>query len=94
MIDVIIFLLSVGGFLLLLVAQTRHQRLWFGHKLGNLQQLLVRCAGFCALIFALVAAILGLGWSYGLLTWLGWLSVAAFVVVFLNLRRERRGAKP
>ncbi|WP_066521859.1 DUF3325 domain-containing protein [Sphingobium cloacae] len=89
MIHVAIFLLSLAGFALLLLAMTRHQQDWLRRKLPPARGRALRLSGFTALVLAFAVAGVGLGWGYGAVEWFGWLTVAAALVVTINTNRER-----
>lgn len=89
MIHAATFLLSLAGFVLLLLAMTRHQQDWIGRKLSPLLGRALRLAGFATLALAFTVAGMGLGWAYGAVVWFGWLSIAAALVVAANTNRER-----
>lgn len=96
MIHAATLLLSLSGFVLLLLALTRHQRDWLGRTLSHGLGRMLRLAGFMSLLMALLVTCVRLGWACGAVTWFGWLSVAAGLVVAGNTGRERilRWAKP
>ncbi|WIW90224.1 DUF3325 domain-containing protein (plasmid) [Sphingobium sp. V4] len=81
--------LSLGGFALLLLAMTRHQQDWLGRKLPPPMSHSLRRSGFLLLGLALFVAGAGLGWGYGVVTWCGWLTITAALVVTANTNRER-----
>jgi uncharacterized membrane protein len=89
MIHIANFLLSLSGFVLLLLAMPRHQQDWLGRKLFPMQRRALRLSGFTALVLAFVVAGAGLGWAYGAVAWFGWQTVAAALVVAANTNRER-----
>jgi len=89
MIHAATFLLSLGGFGLLLLAMQRHQQDWLGRKLPPIQGRALCLSGFAALALAFVAAGIGLGWGYGAVAWFGWLTVAAALAVMANTNRAR-----
>jgi hypothetical protein len=89
MIHATTFLLSLTGFVLLLLAMPRHQQDWFCRKLSPARSRVLRLTGFAALALTFVVAGAGLGWAYGAVAWFGWLTVAAALVVTLNNNRER-----
>jgi hypothetical protein len=94
MIHVAVFLLSLGGFVLLLVTIARHQQDWLRRKLAPSMSRLLRLSGFIALALAFIIAGAGLGWGYGAVAWFGWLTVAAALVVSANTNRERLMGRP
>lgn len=89
MIDIVILLTSFGGFALLFAAMPRHQQDWLRRKLPPGQSRACRWGGFALVAIGYVVAGTNLGWGYGALVWLGWLTVAAALVVTLNVNRER-----
>jgi hypothetical protein len=88
MIHAAIFLLSLAGFALLLLAVPRHQQDWLRRKLATMLGHALRLSGFATLALAFAAAGAGLGWGYGAVAWFGWLTVAAALVVTANTNRE------
>lgn len=89
MIDLTIFTLSLTGFAALLLAMARHQQDWLGRKLPPPRSRLLRGIGFTQLALGFLCAGAGLGWAYGAVAWLGWLTLAAAAIVALHTNRER-----
>lgn len=89
MMDGVILLLSLLGFVLLFIAIPRHQQDWLRRKLTGPASALLRLAGFLSLAMAYLVSGKNFGWGYGLVLWLGWLTVAASVVVAAHTNRER-----
>lgn len=89
MIHATIFLLSLAGFALLLLAMARHQQDWLRRKLPASRSRALRLSGFLMLALAFVIAGAGLGWGYGAIAWFGWMTVAAALSVAVNLNRDR-----
>lgn len=89
MIDTWTFLLSLAGFVALLLAMSRHQQAWLHRKLPPNPRRVLRLSGFMALALAFAIAVAGLGWGYGAVTWFGWATIAAALVVAANVYRER-----
>ncbi len=89
MIHLAIFVLTQAGFLLLMLAMTRHQQEWLRRKLPAARAVLLRRTGFILLALAFTLAGIGFGWGYGTVAWCGWLSAAAAIAVTLNVNRER-----
>ncbi len=89
MIHAAIFLPSLLGFVLLLLAMPRHQQDWLRRKLSLALCRTSRLSGFSALALAYAVAGAGLGWGYGAVAWFGWLTMAAALVVTANTNRER-----
>jgi hypothetical protein len=83
------FLLSLAGFILLLLAMARHQQDWLRRKLPPAQARALRLSGFAALALAFAVAGTGFGWGYGAVVWFGWLTMAAALTVTVNINRER-----
>jgi hypothetical protein len=88
-IDAPIFLLSFAGFALLLLAMPRHQRDWLGRRLPPSGDRILRATGFVLLALAFAVAEIGLGYGYGVVAWFGWLTIAAALVVAVNINRAR-----
>lgn len=84
MIHVVIFLLALAGFVLLLLAMAKHQQDWLGRKLPRPRAEKLRLAGFALIALAFCASGFGLGWGYGTISWFGWLTFAALLVVTAN----------
>jgi hypothetical protein len=89
MTDLLLFVLSLAGFAALLLAMDRHYRDWLGHWPSAARRRRLRLSGFTAIALAFLIAGAGLGWGYGTVAWLGWLSAAAALVVAANLNRAR-----
>lgn len=89
MIALALFLTSVAGFALLLVAMTKHQRDWMGRKLPDRTSRGLRLAGFAALALGFPIAGGAHGWAYGAVAWFGWLTIGAVLAVTANINRER-----
>lgn len=88
MIHAAIFLPSLFGFALLLLAMPRHHQEWLRCKLSLALGRRLRMCGFVALALAFAVAGAGLGWGDGAVAWFGWLTVAAALVVTVNVNRE------
>lgn len=80
---------AIAGFVLLLLAMARHQQDWLRRKLPHRTARLLRWSGLAALALAFVLSGLGLGWAYGTVAWVGWLSVSALLVLTGQVNRER-----
>lgn len=93
MIHCALFVLCLGGFILLLSAMVRHQQDWLRRKLSLARSITLRRCGFLSLALAYGVAGMDLGLAYGTVVWFGWLTVAAAVTVTLNVNRERILAK-
>lgn len=89
MIDLAVFLLSIGGFSLLLVCTPARQQDWLGRKLGRTGCRAIRGSGLLLLALAYVGAASGLGFGYGAVAWLGWLTIAAALAVTAHTNRSR-----
>lgn len=88
MIHPLILVLALAGFAALLLAMTRHQQDWLGRKLPERHARLLRGAGFALLALAYPCAGSALGWAYGALCWLGWLTLGAAATMALNINRK------
>lgn len=88
MIDPAIFLMILGGFSSLLMAMPRHQQDWLARKLLPAASLRFHCMGIAMLTLSLLLSISCLGPAYGIVTWTGWLTITALVVVLLHTNRE------
>lgn len=89
MIHAAVFILSLAGFAVLLLAMARHQQDWLRRKLAVRPRRRLRIAGFALIALAFGVAGQGFGWAYGSVLWCGWLTVAAVLVVTANTNRER-----
>ncbi|EIZ77139.1 membrane protein [Novosphingobium sp. Rr 2-17] len=89
MIHAAIFFLSLGGFVMLMLGMARHQQDWLRRKLRPALNCTLCLSGFTALTLAFALAGAGLGWEYGAVSWFGWLTIAAALVVIANTNRER-----
>lgn len=89
MIHLMIAVPALIGFALLLMAMARHQQDWLSRKLPPRHSRLLRRCGLGALALAFAAAVLGFGWAYGTVCWLGWLSLTAALVLTAQTNRER-----
>lgn len=83
------FLLSLAGFVMLLLAMPRHQEDWLRRRRPVAFGRALRAAGLAALALALPVAAAGFGWGYGAVAWFGWLTMAAALVLTANTNRER-----
>jgi|TARA_R110000868_G_scaffold57561_2_gene177708 hypothetical protein len=82
-------LLSLVGFALSLLAMARHQQEWLGRKLPSAHGRALRRSGFLLLALAFIVTSIGPGWAYGAVSWFGWLTMAAAMVVTANANHER-----
>ena len=82
LINAVIFLCALAGFIALALAMPKHSK----HLLGQaVSPATARCAGVLGcMLLALACALSVEQWrmSIGLVTWLGWLTVAAVIWVF------------
>lgn len=88
MIAVCAFACSLTAFALLFLAMTRHQQDWLKRSLPNGIGQALRAAGFVLLGMTLAWAMVEAGWSYGLVLWLGQLTLAAAIVTGINAYRQ------
>jgi hypothetical protein len=84
-----VFLLSLLGFALLLMAMARHQQDWLRRKLSPRISLRLRWGGCAALGLGFALAGFGLGWAYGAVAWCGWLSVGSALILTAQTNRDR-----
>ena len=70
-------ILSLAGFIALCLAMPRHQRDLLGRVLPEGRVRALRLTGFCLLGLSLLQAAWSLGWAYGVISWLGYMSLAA-----------------
>ena len=89
MIDWAILALSFAGFALFLFANPRHQQDWLRRKFAQTTSRAARAGGFLSLTLEFAFAGLGFGWAYGAVVWLGWLTIAAILVVAVHTNRDR-----
>ena len=91
--------LSLAGFICLMLAMPRHFSFVTQAAQGTRQKHILRAAGWLALLLAALLAIRQWALDTGLVVWLGWLSVAGVALVFslpywpLQVRVEKRPAR-
>lgn len=83
-------LVSLPAFALLALAMDRHQLDLFGRELPAGQTRGLRMAGWLALLASLAIAVALKGWSLGLVTWCGHISLSAAIVILTMVAWERR----
>lgn len=88
MMHVVLFILSLAGFAALFLAMARHQQDWLNSKLARPVSKALRGVGFGLLGLGFFRAGAGFGWAYGTVCWLGWMSLAAGLIVAVNINRE------
>jgi hypothetical protein len=81
--------LSLMGFVALFLSMQRHGQDWLGRRPAPLIRSWLRIGGFGLQIMALGNAALESGVAYGLVVWLGMMTLAAAVVVAVNCNRQR-----
>lgn len=84
-----VFVLSLVGFVLLMLATARHQQDWLKRKLPAAVSKALRLGGFGLLAAGFVLAGFGLGWGYGTVCWCGWMTLAAGLVITANSNHAR-----
>ncbi|WP_232495548.1 DUF3325 domain-containing protein [Novosphingobium kaempferiae] len=89
MIHAVILMLQLAGFSGLLLAFQRHQQEWLRRRLATNTARHLRLGGFLSLAVAYAPAGLVFGWGEGTVIWVGWLTIAAGLVVAINTNRER-----
>lgn len=85
-------LVSLLAFALLALSMDRHQQDLLGRELPASQSRMLRIGGWLALLASLVMAVAANGWSFGLVSWCGHLSLSAGVVVLAAIAWDRRKA--
>ncbi|WCL53970.1 DUF3325 domain-containing protein [Gimibacter soli] len=82
-------LLSFAGFVCLCLAMPRHQRDLLGRFLADGRGRALKMAGYGLLMLALLQVSFRLGWAYGAISWLGHMSLAAWILILLVSWRTR-----
>ena len=94
----VVFLLCLAGFACLALATQRAQEDIFGHALPRPSTLLLRLAGWSALVFGLLVTTASQGWALGLVIYSGHTSLCAALVYGALIVRARmaraRSGKP
>ncbi len=80
---VLAIMLAYSGLTALSLAMHRHHRQLWQQPASPGMAFRLRCGGTALLLTSAVTCILDTNWSFGLVAWLGCLSVAALVLVFL-----------
>lgn len=93
MMTAIASLLVFGGFAAMSLGMARHHEDVFGVEPGQGRAWALHGAGWVALSLALWAAVRADGWSEGLTTWFGILTVAGLVLIGLMPYAPRLAAK-
>lgn len=104
MMQLYVAVLSLAGFICLMLAMPKHFSFVTQAAQGTRQQHVLRAAGWLALLLAASLAIRQWAFDTGLVVWLGWLSVAGVALVFclpywpwqarVKKRHARRAATP
>jgi len=81
LIAVALLSLSVPGMAALAFAMERHQTWLAPRWRGRNARLALRAAGITLLASALACAVVAIGWSFGVLLWLGLLTPSALAIV-------------
>ncbi|WP_404478975.1 DUF3325 domain-containing protein [Novosphingobium sp. BL-52-GroH] len=89
MIHILILMLALTGFIALLLGLQKHQQVWLRRKLPKTATRLLRACGFLSLALAYLSAGLAFSWGHGTVVWVGWLTIAAGLVLTVNVNRER-----
>ncbi|MFA5631035.1 MAG: DUF3325 domain-containing protein [Porticoccaceae bacterium] len=74
--------LSLAGFVCLMLAMPKHYSFVTQSTLGSRQQHFLRTAGWLILLLAVLLAVQHWAFDEGLVVWLGWLSVVGVALVF------------
>lgn len=87
--DFLAFALAFAGFASIAMGMERHSRQVFGHVPETAPRRLLMLAGWALLALSLVPALAVRGPSIGSVLWLGWLTVAGFIVGLMLSYRPR-----
>ncbi|WP_193075191.1 DUF3325 domain-containing protein [Pseudomonas sp. FME51] len=82
MTQVYVAVLSLAGFICLMLAMPKHFGFVTQATLGSYQKHFLRGAGWLALLLASLIAVRQWAFDVGLVVWLGWLSLAGVALVF------------
>lgn len=82
--DLLAFLLSYGGLFVLCLAMPKHYRAMLGTNAlsPGAVLLMIRIAGWLILGLSFAASAAAVGWAFGPVQWVGYLSMGGFVLVF------------
>lgn len=80
--DLVLFVCVLVGFGLLALASDREGRTVTGQSPSLRRKRLLRAVGWPVLVLALTIGVIGWRGNFGTVVWLGWLTVAALIVVF------------
>lgn len=80
--NIAVFLLSLAGFVALAAGMSKHAKHLLRRELSNAVSRLLRALGWLLLAAALAVGIKQWHTDVGLVTWLGWLTVAGLLLVF------------
>ena len=101
--DLVLFVCVLVGFGLLALASDREGRTVTGQSPSLRRKRLLRAVGWPVLVLALTIGVIGWRGNFGTVVWLGWLTVAALILVFgialvfpagRDRRRERGARRP
>jgi len=94
-VHLLVLLISLAGFAGLALAMPKHGKAIFRQPLSDARRQLLRLAGWLLLAVALALGMDRWRFDIGTVTWLGWLSVAGLVLVFVLSRwAVRPGSRP
>jgi len=83
------FCLAYAGFSALCLAMDRHHEDVFDRALPRGRRLWLRALGWLGLVLSLAACATAWGWSYGIVEWVGILSLAGLLLIWLLAYRPR-----
>ncbi|MBP5856548.1 DUF3325 domain-containing protein [Marivibrio halodurans] len=81
---------ALAGFGVLALSMHRHHRDLVGHAPSRRRMLRLRCVGGGLLALSLAMRVAVAGWAVGVVSWLGFLTVAALLVVLTLAWAARR----
>ncbi|WP_026640448.1 MULTISPECIES: DUF3325 domain-containing protein [Bordetella] len=83
MMSVAAFCLAYAGFAALCLGMDRHYETVFERALPRLHRTTLRAAGWAALALSLWATAAVWGWRYGVVEWIGILTIAGLLLIWL-----------
>jgi len=83
------FCLVYAGYACLSLAMHRHSDATFTEPLNPRHRVVLRCAGTVILALSLWACAHHYGWSYGMAEWVGMLTLAGLLLIWIQTYRPR-----
>ncbi|GJL61023.1 MAG: hypothetical protein NPIRA03_38800 [Nitrospirales bacterium] len=91
--DILVFLLSYGGLLMLCLGMPKHYQAMLGQSSfppnSFLARLILKIVGWLILGLSLVVAIATAGWSFGPVQWIGFLSIGGLTLIVVRSHAPR-----